>query len=88
MKKLVPFVAFLAVSLLSGCAQHADTAPAKGALLANVCVISGEALEAGSPTAEFGDGHVAFCCDKCKAKWDKMDDAGKKAALAKATGTK
>ncbi len=88
MKKLVPFVAFLAFSLLSGCAQQAETAPTKGTLLANVCVISGEALEAGSPTAEYGDGHVAFCCDRCKAKWEKMDDADKKAALAKATGAK
>ena len=27
-------------------------------------------------------GKLAFCCDKCLAKWNAMDDAGKKAAFA------
>lgn len=47
-----------------------------------VCVISGEDAE-GGPTATFGGQTVAFCCKLCKAKWDKMDDAGRKQAIAK-----
>ncbi|MEC7726145.1 MAG: peptidylprolyl isomerase [Planctomycetota bacterium] len=47
-----------------------------------VCVISGEDAE-GGPTATFGGQTVAFCCKRCKAKWDKMDDAGRQKAIAK-----
>jgi len=47
-----------------------------------VCVISGEDAE-GGPTATFGGQTVAFCCKRCKAKWDKMDDAGRQQAIAK-----
>ena len=47
-----------------------------------VCVISGEDAE-GGPTAAFQGQTVAFCCKRCKAKWDKMDDAGRKQAVAK-----
>ena len=49
---------------------------------AAVCVISGEDAE-GGPTATFGGKTVAFCCKRCKAKWDKMDDAGRQKAIAK-----
>jgi|GEM_PF-2110296 hypothetical protein len=47
-----------------------------------LCVISGEDAE-GGPTATFGGQTVGFCCKRCKAKWDKMDDAGRKQAIAK-----
>jgi hypothetical protein len=47
-----------------------------------VCVISGEDAE-GGPTATFGGQTVGFCCKRCKAKWDKMDDDARKQAIAK-----
>ena len=56
------------------------TGPKKDAPM--LCVISGEDAE-GGPTATFGGQTVAFCCKRCKAKWDKMDDAGRKQAIAK-----
>ncbi|MGC6486112.1 MAG: DUF6263 family protein [Planctomycetota bacterium] len=56
------------------------TGPKKDAPM--VCVISGEDAE-GGPTATFGGQTVGFCCKRCKAKWDQMDDAGRKQAVAK-----
>ena len=56
------------------------TGPKKDAPM--VCVISGEDAE-GGPTATFNGQTVAFCCKRCKAKWDKMDDAGREKAIAK-----
>ena len=35
-------------------------------------------------TVDYKGGKVGFCCNKCAEKWNAMDDAGKKAALAKA----
>lgn len=76
-------VLFLAASLFSGCAQHKHDAPA--GLLLDKCVMSGEPLDAKSPTVAYNSGKIGFCCDKCQAKWEKLDDAGKKAAFAKAS---
>lgn len=78
-------VTLTAASLLlfAGCAsQHA--APAPSGMLNTKCAVSGEALDGKGPTVDFMGGKVGFCCDKCAAKWNAMDDAGKKAALAKA----
>ena len=47
-----------------------------------VCVISGKDAE-GGPTATFAFQTVAFCCERCKAKWDKMDDASRSKAILK-----
>jgi len=74
-------VAFLALSLLSGCAQQKDTA--SPAMLSSVCVMSGEALDGDCPTNDYMGGKVGFCCEKCQAKWNKMDDAGRKMAFEK-----
>lgn len=79
-------VLFATVSLLGGCAQQQDSTTASSAgLLCNVCVVSGEALDDTSPTSSYGGGKVGFCCEKCQAKWDKLDDAGKQAAVAAQT---
>jgi hypothetical protein len=87
-KLLLACVSFSALFLLGGCAQQKDSTPPAG-LLSNVCVMSGEPLEADSPTSAYNGGKVAFCCEKCQAKWAKLDDAGKKAAFTKnATPTK
>ena len=56
-----------------------DTA---GAGAPKVCVISGEDAT-GGPTAAFDGRTVGFCCKRCKAKWDKMDDDARKKAIAK-----
>ena len=86
-KLLLAFTSFAAMTLLPGCAQQKDSAAPTG-LLCNVCVMSGEPLEADAPTSDYEGGKVAFCCDKCQAKWTKLDDAGRKAAIAKATAPK
>ena len=70
----------LAVSLLSGC-KSAPAAPKAAATLNSVCLMTGEALDASSPTADYNGGKVGFCCNNCLAKWNKMDDAAKKTAF-------
>lgn len=73
----------LAVAMsFGGCAQHENQAPvAQMEFLNKSCPISGEEIDAKSPTVDYMGGKVAFCCDKCVAKWDKMDEAARKAAL-------
>lgn len=77
-------VTLTAASLLlfAGCASQHAAAPS--GMLNTKCVVSGEALDGKGPTADFMGGKVGFCCNKCAEKWNAMDDAGKKAALAKA----
>jgi len=80
---------FLTLALFSACAANkccSDGACAEGSACcetAMVCPISGETCDADSPKAEFEGSQVAFCCKNCLAKWNKLDEAGKKAALAK-----
>lgn len=76
---LLTAAAAVAVSLLSGCASHQNTAQAP--LLNSVCLVTGEAVDNDSPTSDYLGGKVGFCCKKCKAQFDAMDDAGKKAAF-------
>ena len=73
-------IASFALLLAAGCASHQEATPAVGMLNAK-CLVSGEALDAKSPTADYMGGKVGFCCDKCLAKWNGMDDAAKKAAF-------
>lgn len=72
-----------ATLLLSACASHEKPAPAMG-MMNTTCPFSGEALNAKSPTAEYQGKKIGFCCNKCLAKFNKMDDAGKAAEAAKA----
>lgn len=84
MKNLVRTVfASACLFALAGCAGHKDPAPA-AATLNSKCVISGKPVDAKVATVAYDNGKVGFCCDQCPAKWTAMDDAGKKAALAKA----
>lgn len=73
-------VASLGLFLFAGCASQKTSAPATS-LLKTTCVVSGEAVDASSPTADYMGGKVGFCCEKCLAKWNGMDDAGRKAAF-------
>ena len=47
------------------------------------CPLSGEALDASRPTAEFHGAKVAFCCENCLGKFETMDEATKQAAVDK-----
>ena len=74
-------VAALAAVSLSSCSMfHADGDGAEHQ--AKLCVISMEDAE-GGPTVEFEGQTVSFCCNSCKKRWNKMDDDGRRAAIAK-----
>ena len=73
-------VPVLSALLLASCAGGPDTNSAGNTEI--ICVISGEDA-AGGPTTEFMGQTVSFCCKRCLAKWDKMEDGARKEALAK-----
>lgn len=79
MSRLFTTFAVTAMLLLGSCAStHTDPAPAG---INAKCPISGEAIEADSPTADFHGQKVAFCCSNCIKKWDAMSDADRQAKL-------
>jgi hypothetical protein len=88
---LLALSTLLTLSLFSACAANKccdDAACAEGAACcetAMVCPISGETCDADSPKAEFEGKQISLCCKSCLGKWNKLDDEGKKAALAKNT---
>ena len=45
-----------------------------------ICIVSGEDAS-GGPMADYMGQTVNFCCKRCKAKWEGMDDSAKKAAF-------
>ena len=51
------------------------------------CPIMGHAIEADGGTATFKGHTIGFCCEGCAPKFEKLDDAGKIAALSKAGTT-
>src|SRR5262245_53953762 len=55
--------------LLAGCASHHKSAPPAG-LMNTKCVVSGEPLDAKSPTVDYQGGKVGFCCKDCVPKWN------------------
>jgi hypothetical protein len=69
-------VAAAALLVLAGC-NSSPKAMSNPGLLADVCVMSGEKIDADSPTADFQGGKVGFCCEKCLAKWNSLDHNGK-----------
>lgn len=87
MKKLLSSCsALLAVCVLAvACSSNKEAAPASRGVGLTACVMSGEPIDAGVEAAMYNGAKVGFCCDKCKMKWEKLDDAGKKAAYTKAT---
>lgn len=72
-------VVLAALAPFPACAAPAGAAGQP--LLNKVCVVSGEELAADAPTADYRGGKLGFCCEKCLAKWNKLDDAGKQAAF-------
>jgi hypothetical protein len=69
-----------ALFVLAGCNSQPKATTNPG-MLADVCIMSGEKIDASSPTADFMGGKVGFCCEKCLAKWNSLDDNGKKIAF-------
>ena len=80
MKNLLRSLSIAAALVLT--TACAGTKPATANSTGMVCVMSGEALDASSPSSDYMGQKVGFCCDKCQAKWVAMDDAGKQAKLA------
>ena len=78
-------VVALSLTLLGGCANQADKAAPK-TLNVN-CVMTGKAIDA-SQTVDYNGGKLAFCCEKCVAKWNAMDEATRKKTFDAATAKK
>jgi hypothetical protein len=87
MKNLLRTVSLVASFVVFAACSSTSAAPAPAGT-ASVCVMSGEALDANSPTADYHGAKVGFCCDKCQAKWNGLDDAGKKTAFDKMSAKK
>ena len=70
--------AAITAAMFSACnaMDNAGDAPAT-----SLCVISMEDAE-GGPTTEFEGKTVSFCCENCMGRWEKMDDDGRRSALA------
>lgn len=84
MKKLLRNV-LPVLFVFAGCASHDnDKGHSDAAMVSNqTCPVSGEAVDSSSPTVEFDGSKVAFCCEKCVAKFEKMDAGAKEAAFTK-----
>jgi hypothetical protein len=67
-------------------AAPAATSTAVTPLNAN-CPIQGHPIKANGGTVTFKGQTIGFCCSDCPADFEKLDDAGKFAALEK-SGTK
>lgn len=83
MKNPLRIVAVAAALLFAACAGTTNTPPVS-ATINTQCLVSGEALDASSPTVDYMGKKVGFCCNNCIAKWDKLSDADKQAKLAAA----
>ena len=73
MKKLLALVVISA--FLGGCAATGGNGTA------DVCLF--QPSKAAKVSVEFEGEQVGFCCKKCKGKFESMDQAAKKAAIAK-----
>lgn len=81
MKNPMRIVTVAAALLFAACAGTTNTPPVS-ANINTQCLVSGEALDANSPTVDYMGKKVGFCCKNCIAKWEKMSDADKQAKLA------
>lgn len=82
MKTAALTILLSATLLLGACASHEKPAPSMG-MMNTTCPMSGEALNAKSPTADYQGKKIGFCCNKCVAKFNAMSDADKAAEVAK-----
>jgi|688.fasta_scaffold399778_2 hypothetical protein len=80
MKKLLHAAVPTLLVLFAACATRSTTTRSDApSLLKSGCLISGEAVDADSPSADFAGGKVGFCCKSCLGKWNALDAAGKQA---------
>lgn len=78
MKKLLHAAVPALLVLFAACATRSTTTRSDApSLLKSRCLISGEAVDADSPSADFAGGKVGFCCKSCLGKWNALDAAGK-----------
>jgi hypothetical protein len=86
--KFACLASLLTATLLLGACASEKAAPAAPAasmgVINTTCPISGEALEGKYPSVQFQGKKVGFCCNKCIAKFEKLDDTAKAADVAKA----
>jgi YHS domain-containing protein len=93
LKRLLPGIVVLALAG-AAFAQEAPRRQGQGqrAPRVQVCTMKLEALKkpADAVKGEFAGKPVLFCCENCKAAFEKLDDAGKEKAVKKAglTGRK
>ena len=81
MKKILTGICLFAALSLTAC-QSTDGDGQSAAAVNTKCPISGEAVNADSPTVDMNGQKVAFCCNNCAGRWDGMSDADKQAKLA------
>ncbi|MBI5851891.1 MAG: hypothetical protein HZB39_12825 [Planctomycetes bacterium] len=74
----------LAVTLAALCGCAAPPAPQTPAAVNQNCVMQVDHEVDPDVTTNWRGTTLAFCCNKCKTKFDALDDAGRKAAVDKA----
>ena len=77
MRNLLRCACALAVLFAASCNSQKKNDESM-AMMNSKCPVSGEAIDASSPTCDYMGGKVGFCCEKCIAKWNAMDEASKK----------
>ena len=80
MKILTKIVAPTICGLLLASCAGVSTSSLSQTDMPAICIVSGEDAS-GGPIADYMGQTVNFCCKRCKAKWDGMDDSAKKAAF-------
>lgn len=60
---------------------HESAKTVTGKPINTICPIGHDAVYDGSPRVSYQGHVIAFCCEGCYAKWEKMDDAARSAML-------
>jgi hypothetical protein len=79
-------VSLLAIACLGAvlaCTAELSEAPAVAATLNAKCPMMGEGVTPEGGTVDFRGQTIGFCCDGCGAKFEKLTDEKKLAALEK-----
>jgi hypothetical protein len=87
MKPIRTAIVISVLFLLSACASNGNTATSQAAMNAK-CPMSGEQIDASSPTTTFDGKSIGFCCDKCIAKFEKLTPAQQQAKVDSAMSAK
>jgi hypothetical protein len=83
-----PFVTVASLVAL-GCESAPKTAEANTPPAVNAtCPVGGHEVEADAPRVAYKGSTIAFCCDHCETKFNKMTEAEKDEVLNKALAQK